>query len=148
MPNWKYIGFLIAVIGAAMGYVYAGSEIRTIHVTGKHVEEGVGRRGRPTERLIVETENGELPILKFPVIGYSFGANDAYRKLPSFGEVRVRIGYWPPAIVSKHAKPHILQVYDGELGIAEMRGETTSPSPSHSEMTVHLVPLGNSRRPD
>lgn len=144
MLNWKYLALLVAVIGAAIGYVYAGSEVRTIHVTGKYVKDGAGRRGLPTERLIVETKDGAMPILKFPILGYTFGANDAYTRLPSEGEARVRIGHWPPAIVSKYSKPHILRVYDMGDGkeAVERKEEGSSPSRSRTVL-VHLIPLGD-----
>ncbi len=144
MPNWTYIALLTAFIGAAVGYVYAGSEVKTIQVTGKHVEDGQGRRGLPTERLIVKTDDGELPILKFPIIGYTLGANEAYKRLPSRGEVTVRVGMWPPAIVARFPKPHILHIYDTAGQGDSPQKALPGPNPSAPQpITVHLVPLGD-----
>ena len=39
-----YMGW-IGFIGGSMGYVFAESEVRKVYVTGKHLEDGRGRRG-------------------------------------------------------------------------------------------------------
>ncbi len=52
-----------------------------------------------------------MPILKFPIIGYTYTANDAYRSVPNNGQIRARVSLWPPAIVSMYAKLHILSIY-------------------------------------
>ena len=105
-----YILALVAFIGGSMGYVFATSEVRTVTVVGKHIEEGRSRRGR-VDVHIVETDAGNLRILKFPVIGYAYGADDVYAGIRSGSSLKVRIGQWPPAVISSHAKPHIMAVY-------------------------------------
>lgn len=107
----KYIAALVAFIGGSMGYVYAASEVQTVYVIGKHAAEGSDRRGRTTARLVIETDRGEMALLKFPVIGYSFGAEDVFERISAGQSLRVRVGQWPPDIISSHAKPHIMAVY-------------------------------------
>ncbi len=111
MGLWKYIGLLAVLIGAAMGYVYMGSDVQTVQVTGKRIEEGRGRRGRTTERLIVDTDIGPLQILKFPLIGYSYGADEVHANIQVGRPLTVRVGKWPPEIISSHARPHIMAVH-------------------------------------
>ncbi len=106
-----YIIFLIAIISSYTGYVYLASEVRTVTVTGKHIEEGRGRRGDMKEFFVIETRKGDLRILKFPIIGYSFGVDEVYGGVQRGSTIDVRVGTWPPAIISKHAKPHILAIY-------------------------------------
>ena len=108
VSNAQYIALLLAFIGATMGYVYAGSEVQTVQVTGKRTEEGRGRRG-PVTRLIVETDAGDLQILEFPVIGYTFGAEDVHAEIRPGSTLEVRVGPWPP--VGAHSRPHIMAVY-------------------------------------
>ena len=124
-----------------MGYVYASSELRTLQVTGKHVIDAVGRRGLATERLIIETTEGDMPILKFPIIGYTYTANDAYRSVPSNGQIRARVSLWPPAIVSKYAKPYILSIYsDSNIVGAPKAVVAVERAVSGSQMPSHLIP--------
>ncbi|MFM1813669.1 MAG: hypothetical protein RLZ98_364 [Pseudomonadota bacterium] len=111
LGNAKYIAVLLAFIGSAIGYVYAGSEVQTVHVSGKHTADGSDRKGRTTTRLVIETDKGNLPILKFPVIGYTFGADEIYDSISPGQSLQVRVGQWPPQFMSSHAKPHILAVY-------------------------------------
>ena len=108
--NARYIALLLVFIGSALGYVYAGSEVQTVHVTGKRTEEARGRRGTTT-RWIVETDQGELQLLQFPVIGYAFGVEDVYAEISPGSSIRVRVGQWPPGILGSHARPHIMTVY-------------------------------------
>ena len=110
--TFKYIGVLLAFIGGTMGYVYAQSEVRTVVVTGKHTEEAHGRRGRTTTRYVIETSEGQLPILKFPVIGYSSGADDVYSAIAPGQSLTVRVGPWPPPLIdTNNSRQHIMAVY-------------------------------------
>lgn len=106
-----YMIFLITVVGGAMGYVYGTSEVRTIEVIGKHIEEGRGRYGSSTEIYVIETNEGEMRLLKFPIIGYAFGVNTVYSQIKSGTSVQVRIGNWPPDLISSNSKPHVMDVY-------------------------------------
>ena len=106
-----YIFLLIALIGGVMGYVYFTSEVRTVQVTGKRIEAGRSRYGMSSEVYLIETDQGRMPILKFPVIGYVFGVDDVYGGIRSGSSIRVRVGKWPPSLISGNARPHIMMVY-------------------------------------
>lgn len=109
--NSKYIAVLLAFIGGSMAYVFASSEVQTVHVISKHTADGNDRKGRTITRLVIETDKGEMAILKFPVIGYAFGAEEVFEGISPGQSLRVRVGQWPPDIISSHAKPHIMAVY-------------------------------------
>ena len=111
LGNAKYIAVLLAFIATAMGYVYAGSELQDVHVTGKHIEQGRTSKNRPATSFVIQTDKGDLPILKFPIIGYSFGAEEVYESISTGQSLRVRVGQWPPEIISAHARPYIMAVY-------------------------------------
>ena len=106
-----YIVLLIALIGGVMGYVYFTSEVRTVQVTGKRVEAGRSRYGTSSEVYVVETDQGRMPILKFPIIGYVFGAENVYGSIRPGTSIWVRVGKWPPSVISGSARPHIMAVY-------------------------------------
>ena len=82
-----------------MDYVYVGSELWTVYITGKHIEDGRGRLGQTTKRLAIETDKGSMPFLKYPIIGYSFGADEVYAGFSPDVSLQVRIGQWPPRII-------------------------------------------------
>ena len=107
---WYIVG-LIALIGGVMGYVYFSSEVRTVQVTGKRIEEGRSRYGMSSEAYLIETDQGRMPILKFPIIGYAFGAEDVYDSIKAGSSIQVRVGKWPPSVISNNAKPHVMAVY-------------------------------------
>ena len=109
--NSKYIAILILFIGSVMGHVYIESEIQTIHVNGKHVENGHGRRGQTVKRFVLETDQGNMPILKFPIIGYFYGLDDLYEEIAPGQSIKVRVGKWPPQIVRDDSRHHILTIY-------------------------------------
>ncbi len=52
-----------------------------------------------------------MPILKFPIIGYSFDAEEVYAGMSPGVSLKIRIGQWPPGIISSYARPHILSIY-------------------------------------
>ncbi len=106
-----YIVVLIALIGGVMGYVYFSSEVRTVQVTGKRIEQGRSRYGMSSEVYLIETNQGRMPILKFPVIGYAFGAKDAYDSIRAGSSIQVRVGKWPPAVINSNARLHVMAVY-------------------------------------
>ena len=106
-----YILALIVFIGGSMGYVFAESEVRKVYVTGKHLEDGRGRRGTTTTRYVIETEQGAFPILTFPIIGYSLGAEDVYAGISSGDQIEVRVGQWPPGILGNSGRTHIMAVF-------------------------------------
>jgi hypothetical protein len=94
-----------------MGYVFAESEVRTIHVTGKRLEDGRGRHGTTTTRYVIETEQGALPILTFPIIGYSLGAEDVYAGISAGDQLEVRVGQWPPGMLGNSGRTYIMTVF-------------------------------------
>ncbi|HSG94269.1 MAG TPA: hypothetical protein VLA28_02030 [Afifellaceae bacterium] len=106
-----YIAFLIVLVGGVMGYIYFSSEVRVVQVTGKRVEEGRSRYGMSSEVYVIETNRGGMPILKFPIIGYAFGAREVYDGIRTGSSIRVRVGKWPPAPISKNARSHVMAVY-------------------------------------
>ena len=109
--NFRYILFLLAFIVASFGYVQATSDVRTVTVTGKVSGDGGTRRGITATRYAVTTrEHGELPLLKMPVIGYAFGAEDAWHTIPQGRAVQVRVGHWPPSFLGT-SRHYIMKVY-------------------------------------
>ncbi len=106
-----YILLLIAFISSMTGHTYYTSKVQEVTVFGKRIEDGRGRRGNVTEVFVLETDSGDLRILKFPVIGYSFGVDEIYNGIQSGSKIQVRVGMWPPAIISNHAKPQIMAIY-------------------------------------
>lgn len=111
MGTWQYIGILAAFIIGIAGLAYAESDIRTVYVTGKYVEDVSGRRGRTSKRYVLRTDEGDLPILKFPVIGYTSGADTAYANVSAGSSIKVRVSHWPPRFLGQHGRNHILAVY-------------------------------------
>ena len=105
-----YIVVLLAFIGGVMGYSYFTSEIRIVEVTGKRIEAGRSRYGMSSEVYLIETDRGGMPILQFPVIGYTFGADKVYAAIRPGMKLRVRIGKWPPSPISGNARRHIMSV--------------------------------------
>ena len=106
-----YIAFLAVVIGGIAGYVYLGSEVRVLEVTGKYSSDGRTRYGMTNKKFVVETRQGSLHILKFPLLGYTFGAEDAYKSVVAGTQITARVGIWPPSFISQNAKPHIMAIY-------------------------------------
>ncbi len=106
-----YIVALVAFIGGAMGYTQLTSEIQTLEVVGKYVEEGRSRYGMSSEVYVIETNMGHMPILKFPIIGHTFDSKEEYERIVAGSEIRVRVGFWPPNIFNNKARPQIMAVY-------------------------------------
>lgn len=106
-----YILLLLVLLGGVMGYSYFTSELHTVRVTSKHVEEGRSRYGMSSEVFVLETDRGPLRILKFPVIGYAFGAREVYDGISPGTSIEVRIGYWPPNFISSSVRPQVMAVY-------------------------------------
>ena len=111
MGTWKYIGVLSAAIAGVAGYAYADSEVQTVMVTGKYTQDGQMRRGRTATQYVVRTTHGDLPILKFPVIGYSSGVEDVYTGITPGHSLTVRVAQWPPRLIGDKGRKHILAVY-------------------------------------
>ena len=111
MSTWHYIGILAAFVVGAAGLAYAESDVRTVYVTGKYVEDVSGRRGRTSKRYILRTDEGDLPILKFPVLGYASGADAVYAGISTGSSIEVRISHWPPRFLGQHGRNHILAIY-------------------------------------
>ena len=112
MSNALYIGILASFIVGTAAYTYADSERRTVVVEGKYVENVRGRWGRTSDRLVLRTSAGDLPILKFPVIGYLWGADDIYAAVETGEQIEVRLGPWPPRLISGGTGPlKIMEVY-------------------------------------
>ncbi len=106
-----YIAFLVAFIGGVMGYVYSTSEIHTVQITGKRIEEGRSRYGSTSDVYVLMTDRGRMPILKFPVIGYAFGVAGVYDGIRPGSTIQVRVGSWPPSVMGRDPNPHIMAVY-------------------------------------
>jgi len=107
-----YILILVTLIGGVMGYSYFTSEVITVQVTGKRVEEGRSRYGMASTRFVIETQNnGRLSILKFPVIGFPFDAEYQFSRIRSGTEQTVRVGYFPPDVMGHGKRPQIMAVY-------------------------------------
>lgn len=100
MSNALYIGILASFIVGTAAYTYVDSERRTVVVEGKYVENVRGRWGRTLERLVLRTSAGDLPILKFPLIGYLWGAEDIYTAIETGERIEVRLGSWPPRLIN------------------------------------------------
>ena len=111
MGTWRYIGLLAAGIAGVAGYAYLDSEVRTVVVTGKFVENVQMRRGRTADRFVLRTDGGDLPILNFPLIGYTMGAEEVYGAITPGNAVQVRIGQWPPRLLGENGKLYIFTVY-------------------------------------
>lgn len=103
-----YILFLLAIIGGAAGYVYVTSDVMTVQVTGKRVEVGQGRK-RDFNLYVLDTDKGSFPILQFPVIGYFSGVDEIHAGIAPGSTHEVRIGQWPPPIVSE-GRAYILSI--------------------------------------
>ena len=106
-----YFALLIAFIGGVMGYVYFTSEIHTVQITGKRIEEGRSRYGSTSDVYVLMTDQGRMPILKFPIIGYVFGVEDVYNGIRSGSTIQVRVGNWPPSVMGRGPNPHIMAIY-------------------------------------
>lgn len=112
LNNAVYLGILVIFIAGTAAFAYAGSDRRTVVVEGKYVKTLSGRLGRISERLVLRTSAGELPILQFPLIGYLSGAEDLYASISSGDEIDVRVGPWPPRMITGDAGPlNIMEVY-------------------------------------
>lgn len=106
-----YILALVLFIGGTMGYVFADSEVRTINVTGKRLEDGRGRFGTTSTRYVIESDQGAFPLLQVPIIGYALAAEDTYAAISPGDQIEVRVGKWPPEILGNHSRSHIMTVY-------------------------------------
>ena len=91
MGTWKYIGVLTVFVAGVAGYAYAEPEVLTVVVTDKYINDVQMRRGRP----VVATDEGDFPILKFPLIGYIAGAKDVYAAIVPGTSMQVRVAQWP-----------------------------------------------------
>jgi hypothetical protein len=112
MNNALYIGALALFVAGTAVMTYAESKRQSVVVEGKHVEHVRGRWGRTSERLVLRTSAGEMPILQFPVIGYFWGADDVYAAVALGDEIEVRIGPWPPRLINgSGGPPAIMKVY-------------------------------------
>ncbi len=112
MSNALYVGILATFIVGTAAYTYAESERRTVVVEGKYVENVRGRWGRTSERLVLRTSAGDLPILEFPLIGYLWGAEDIYAAIETGETIDVRLGPWPPRLMTGGTGPmRIMEVY-------------------------------------
>lgn len=112
MHNAVYIGILLFFIGGTAGYTYAESERRSVVVEGKYIKTVKGRWGRSSDRLVLRTSEGDLPILQFPLIGYLTGAEEVYAAIGPGDEINIRVGPWPPLAIDGHPGPlNIMEVY-------------------------------------
>lgn len=110
MSTWQYSGILAVFILGVMGVAYSESEVRTVLVADKFVEDVQGRRGTST-RYVLRTHEGDLPILSFPLIGYTYGTDEVYSAVVPGSSIQVRVAQWPPRLLGNGGRPHILAVY-------------------------------------
>jgi hypothetical protein len=104
-----YIAALVAFLTGAVGYIYGTSEVHSVQVHGKSIEEGQGRRST-VQLYVIETDQGRFPILKFPLIGYTSGVDQVHAGVVKGSTIRVRIGNWPPAFLGGHSRPFIMAI--------------------------------------
>lgn len=106
-----YVLTLLAFVGAAMGSIYFTSTVETVQVLDKRIEEGRSRFGASLDTYIIQTQYQRLRIMKLPIIGYPFNAQDVFNFIPAGSQIKIRIGHWPPKFISQNPKPYILNVY-------------------------------------
>lgn len=91
-----YSTFLFVVIGGMFGYLYVTSEVIEVQVAGKRTEQTVWRPGVGTAEYVIETKKyGDLPFSTLPLMGYFWGAAEAYEELRVGGSYRLRIVDFP-----------------------------------------------------
>ena len=111
MSQAKNIGLLSVFILTVMGVTFATSEVRTVVVSGKFIEDVEMRRGRSAARYVLKTSEGDLPLLKFPLIGHAFDVEDVYDAVHAGDSIDVRIGHWPPQFLGGGGRRQIMTVY-------------------------------------
>ncbi|MGH1481854.1 MAG: hypothetical protein ACRBM6_24500 [Geminicoccales bacterium] len=112
MNNAGCLGLLATLILCLGTLTYAGSERRSVLVEGKYVKSMTGRGGSISERLVLRTSAGDLPILEFPLIGYLSGAEKLYASILPGDSIDVRIAPWPPRMFNGASGPlNIMEVY-------------------------------------
>lgn len=106
-----YIPALLVLISGVAGYTYLESHVQTLQVTGKRLEDGRSRYGIASSRYVLETDKGEFRLLTFPVLGFTFGAEEVYESIATGDSIEARVGYFPPAIFNSGARPQIMALY-------------------------------------
>ena len=104
-----YIAALVVFIVGSAGYVYGTSEVLTLRVTSKHIEESGGRRGS-VQLDVLDTDQGAFPLLQFPVIGYASGIDTVYEDVAPGSTVQGRVGHWPPLVLGGTPRRYILSL--------------------------------------
>jgi hypothetical protein len=102
---------LLAVVGGVFGYVYITSDVRTFEITGKFTQDGRTRYGMTSEQYVIKTDKGNFELLKFPLLGFTFDAEETYHRIHAGTQIKARVADWPPKFIFSSAKPHILAVY-------------------------------------
>lgn len=106
-----YSTFLIAVFGAMFGYLYATSEVIEVQVMGKRIQQTTWRPGLGTDEFIIETKkNGDLALSSLPLMGYFWGAAEAYERLRVGGGYRLRIVEYP--FIQRPGNVAVIQVIE------------------------------------
>lgn len=108
--NRWYILVLLAFVLGAAAFVYGTSEVVTVQVHGKSIEQAQGAR-RETTLYVIDTDRGRLPLLRFPLIGYMTGVEETYAGIAKGSRISVRIGMWPPTFLGGYSKPYIMAVH-------------------------------------
>jgi hypothetical protein len=91
-----YSTFLFILLGGMFGYLYATSEVIEVQVAGKRIQQTVWRPGVGTEEYVIETKKfGDLPFSTLPLMGYFWGAAEAYNGLRVGGRYRLRTVDYP-----------------------------------------------------
>jgi len=104
-----YIAALAAFVAAAVAYVYATSEVYSVQVRGKSIEQAQGRRST-VQLYVLETDRGRFPILQFPIVGYMSGVDQVHAGVVKGATITVRIGNWPPAFLGGHSRPYVMAI--------------------------------------
>ena len=106
-----YSTFLMVVFGAMFGYLYATSEVIEVQVMGKRIQQTIWRPGLGTNEYIIETKkNGDLALSSLPLMGYFWGAAEAYERLRVGGGYRLRIVEYP--FIQRPGNVAVIQVIE------------------------------------
>lgn len=104
-----YVAVLASFVAGAVAYVYATSQVYSVQIRGKSIEEAQGRRSN-VQLYVLETDRGRFPILQFPLIGYMSGVDQVHAGVVKGSTINVRVGNWPPAFLGGHSRPYIMAI--------------------------------------
>ena len=108
--NRWYVAILLLFVLGSVGYVHSTSDVVQVVVRNKSIETAQGIH-TATEQYVIYTDRGPMPLLRFPVIGYTTGLEQTYESIAKGSKITVRAGKWPPQILGGHSKPVIMAVH-------------------------------------